>query len=368
MPKAKKTKPSLPFHSDLIRVGVEKKLSHYEVLFLHTLRAGMNKDNTKNWRSQRRLAEETRFSLRKIVEVVKSLERKKLIKVGRHQGKHCIYELNIKKTYARRAQGCAQPAQVGTHTVHRGCAQRAQGGMHSVHPNKVSRIRQNNKSNELSSLIAGNDDNKIIINNNSNSDCQPENNDVSSGKVEKKGVASAGKDSKRLAEELEEATRLLVEAKGKRFAKAAGYFADDIIQRKEIDHALPYKIKILQSVLAGERPDFDLGKVEQKMRNEIEDSEWGAKYAVGIALGNQESRKDRRLVKSVYAPLRKRGDGIKDALIHLNIIDFATGDLLTESFKNYIRNLRVTGRIKKGESIKAVVNKLDKAIRKDAGV
>ena len=48
----------LPYHSEIIQIGIEKNLSLYEVLLLHTLRASMRKGNTSNWRKHRTLAKE----------------------------------------------------------------------------------------------------------------------------------------------------------------------------------------------------------------------------------------------------------------------------------------------------------------------
>ena len=93
-----------------------------------------------------------------------------------------------------------------------------------------------------------------------------------------------------------------IESRGECFARQAHLFADKIIEEKKPRSPLPYKIKILESILEGDRPDFqpltqqeiDQIEAERKERERLAAIEAKKRAGEEAALREQE-KKDHKL-------------------------------------------------------------------------
>jgi hypothetical protein len=128
--------------------------------------------------------------------------------------------------------------------VHTGYESDSQGGVHVVHINRTKGIDQDNKSKSNSSSSIADDDD----------DRQPRNKQEKT--ISRKPSEKSWKD---LTVREKEVNTLLLR-RGKDFINDAHRFADEIVKRGiesgEIVHYLPYKLRILESILAGNRQDF----------------------------------------------------------------------------------------------------------------
>ena len=98
-----------PFHSDICNLATEfKELNPFDILLLHTLRAGMHEKNKRNWRNQDTLASEMGCSRKTVERSGKRLADFNLIeitKIGRKGGGYGGYLTGLVQRYQQILMG-----------------------------------------------------------------------------------------------------------------------------------------------------------------------------------------------------------------------------------------------------------------------
>jgi hypothetical protein len=83
--RSKKIVPSLPFNSEIIKLGIKENLSTSEVLLLFVLRTKMNEKNKKCWPSQKTLAEQVRVTDKWIRSRIKKFKKMGILQVNKRK-------------------------------------------------------------------------------------------------------------------------------------------------------------------------------------------------------------------------------------------------------------------------------------------
>jgi len=154
----------------------------------------------------------------------------------------------------------------------------------------------------------------------------------------------------------------LIESRGSTFARQAHNFADEIIEGKKPKFPLPYKIKIFESILEGDRPDFkpltqeeiDQAEVERKQAMAKAETEAKAKTKKEALRKEHEHIKNERQkkLKKLYAEILEDNGDLKECMYKIGLLNPHSEELDLESFEDYILDCIKSGKIKNETTLK----------------
>ena len=130
-------------------VADDESLPGTEKLVLYSLLRHFNQERQKAWPSQETIARKAGLKRRCVVDALKRLEEKGIIKVERNFGNVSLYEINLSALHApvQEMHMCITDTPP-VHLMHTPCAGDAHLPVHEMHTNNTSRTRLKNNTNE----------------------------------------------------------------------------------------------------------------------------------------------------------------------------------------------------------------------------
>jgi len=249
MPKKKQGSkiPGVPYSSDITGIAIHCDLPTSERFLLHLLRSRISEKRKSCWPGQKLLAEEMGLSRRQIARLMENLKRRGIIAVSlrkssRRHGNHSNeYRFNFPWkgiTCDASKVTSASPVKSDTSDQSNVTAGPIKGDAGDYQ-----------KCHQLPLISIG-----IETEQNNPSSSNQERTDDDGGTFKKKPEEQR---QPSLLKKKEVEVQKQLRDRGFEYARKAHKFADDIVGKNSPRNPRPYKLKVLESILAGERPDFD---------------------------------------------------------------------------------------------------------------